>query len=95
MGLYGDNEICTICLADNGFVVKLKDFDAEKKVQANNAKKDSKYMPSPNPEVVVASSTGALLKLLKEKLPAIVSKSEEFDAGFTDAASAPTASSKY
>jgi hypothetical protein len=95
MGLYGDNEICTICMADNGFVIKLKDVDEDEKVKKNNAKKGSTYMSSPPPEVIVANSTGALLKLLKEKLPAIVSKSEEYDDAFVEASASPAASSKY
>ena len=95
MGLYGENEICTICMADNGFVIKLKDVEAEEKVKKNNAKKGSTYMSSPAPEIIVASSTGALLKLLKEKLPAIVSKSEEYDDAFSEASEAPVARSKY
>jgi hypothetical protein len=95
MGLYADNEICTICMADNGFVIKLKDVEADEKVKKNNAKKGSTYMSSPDPEIIVAASTGALLKLLKEKLPAIVSKTEEYDNAFSEASAAPSASSKY
>lgn len=94
MGLYADNEICTICLADNGFIVKLKDVAGEAERQKNNAKKGSTYQPSPDPEIIVAATTGDLMKLLKKKLPEIVSATEQYDEAFGEAADAAP-STKY
>lgn len=94
MGLYADNEICTVCLADNGFIVKLKDVEGEAERQKNNAKKGATYQPSPDPEIIVAATTGELLKLLKKKLPEIVSATEQYDEAFGEAADAAP-SNKY
>lgn len=96
MSLYGENEICTICLADNGFIVKMKDVEAEAEAEAERKKqKAGGYIPSAEPEVIVVTTTGALLKLLKEKLPALATAQEEYEDGFEEAAKSPTATSKY
>lgn len=89
----GDSEICTICMADNGFVVKMKDVEGETAAAKKRAKTD-KYVPTPEPDVLIATSMGALMKMLKEKLPKLASETEEYSEGFAEA-SAAAPKSKY
>jgi len=85
----GEKEILSISMADNGFIIKMKDIAAEKKAKVERKKDKPDYsITNPDPKVIVAGTTAALIKILTDKLPKIVSASEQFDQAFDEATSA-------
>jgi len=77
--MYVENEICSICMAENGYVLKFKnqrdddDDDGDAPVAVDDG------------TAVVAKTTAEVLKILKEKIPGYVSKTQEYTDAFDEA----------
>lgn len=93
----GDKEICAVCLADNGYIIKFRDIEGEAKVreQRKKQKGNGPYIDMPDAEVVVAKTTGDLMRILKKRIPELITDGQKFDDAFKEASDAEVASSKY
>lgn len=76
--MYGEGkEICSICQAENGYVLKF--------LSESDERSDDAPVSVGEPEVVIAKTTAELMKILKSKIPSIVNKSQEYVDAFDEA----------
>lgn len=82
--MYIDKELLSIAAAENGYVVSIRGKQPKK----GKSKKPEAIGVMPDPKIILAADLDAVLKCVKEKLPALepMEDDEVYDTAFKEAA---------